>query len=236
MYFLDRGKSISHLILPRKKKFKTKNRKKQIVKGILRSDLIYHRSWISLKTKIIPAFFIVNSAIISSNMFGPSAKRSAGGTPKTNARKIRKHVTNANQDNLEFETIDQQTLERKYPSALNFYFHPPGYAIRLETMEVLAMERLRFLRTMEKFSNMKKDNDWVDAVKKDLNSSGLSAYYNLVERINTDWLQNRARDYISHFVLRLAYSRTEDLRRWFVSQEVDAFRYDNCFTSKERST
>ena len=30
MYFLDRGKSISHLILPRKKKFKTKNRKKQI--------------------------------------------------------------------------------------------------------------------------------------------------------------------------------------------------------------
>lgn len=158
-------------------------------------------------------------------MFGPSAKRSAGGTPKTNARKIRKHVTDANQDNLEFETIDQQTLERKYPSALNFYFHPPGYAIRLETMEILAMERLRFLRTMEKYSNMKKDTEWIDAVKKDLNSSGLSAYYNLVERINTDWLQNRARDYISHFVLRLAYSRTDDLRRWFVSQEVDAFRF-----------
>ena len=103
-----------------------------------------------------------------------------------------------------------------------------GCDIRLETMEILAMERLRFLRIFEKYSNMKKDDEWINTVKNDLNSNGLSAYYNLVDpRIRNrsmDWFQNRARDYFSHFILRLAYSRTEDLRRWFVSQEVDAFR------------
>ena len=90
------------------------------------------------------------------------------------------------------------------------------------------MERLRFLRIFEKYSNMKKDDEWINTVKNDLNSNGLSAYYNLVDpRIRNrsmDWFQNRARDYFSNFILRLAYSRTEDLRRWFVSQEVDAFR------------
>ena len=162
------------------------------------------------------------------NMFGPSAKRGPGGTPKTNARKIRRHVANAKQGWDEFETLDDQVLAVRYPNALNFYVEPPGCDIRLETMELLAMERLRFLRIIEKFSNMKKDDDWVTAIKTDLSSNGLSGYYNLVDpqirNRTTDWFQNRARDYFSHFILRLAYSRTDDLRRWFVSQEVDAFR------------
>ena len=93
------------------------------------------------------------------NMFGPSAKRGPGGTPKTNARKIRRHVANAKQGWDEFETLDDQVLAVRYPNALNFYIEPPGCDIRLETMELLAMERLRFLRIIEKFSNMKKDDD-----------------------------------------------------------------------------
>ena len=52
----------------------------------------------------------------------------------------------------DFENLDDLTLREKYPNILNFYVEPPGCDIRLETMETLAMERLRFLRIIEKYS------------------------------------------------------------------------------------
>lgn len=43
----------------------------------------------------------------------------------------------------------------------------------------------------------------------------------LLARLNKDW----TKDWISHFVLRLAYCRTEDLRRWFLAQEVQLLKW-----------
>jgi DNA primase large subunit len=43
----------------------------------------------------------------------------------------------------------------------------------------------------------------------------------LLARINN----NSTKDHISHFVLRLAYCRTEDLRRWFLAQEVALLKW-----------
>jgi len=36
--------------------------------------------------------------------------------------------------------------------------------------------------------------------------------------------QNLFKDHASHFVLRLAYCRTEELRRWFLTHESELFK------------
>lgn len=33
------------------------------------------------------------------------------------------------------------------------------------------------------------------------------------------------KDYYSHFILRLAYCRSEDLRRWFLQNELELFKW-----------
>jgi len=33
------------------------------------------------------------------------------------------------------------------------------------------------------------------------------------------------KDFYSHFILRLAYCRSEDLRRWFLSNELELFKW-----------
>merc|ERR1719320_1443344 len=111
-----------------------------------------------------------------------------------------------------------------------FYDMVPGCDINLEMMEALAVERLRFLRIFEKNASLKDapkySKEWRQSIVSDAKSQGLEAYVNLFSTKahqqkagggsggggggELGVLQNRSRDHFSHFVLRLAYSRTDE--------------------------
>ena len=54
------------------------------------------------------------------------------------------------------------------------------------------------------------------------NAVRISCAFLLLQGLDAD--ESTLKDQASHFVLRLAYCRTEDLRRWFLGQESELFR------------
>uniref|UniRef100_A0A034W7G2 DNA primase large subunit n=1 Tax=Bactrocera dorsalis TaxID=27457 RepID=A0A034W7G2_BACDO len=131
-----------------------------------------------------------------------------------------------------------ENLEIKYPHNVALYRTPPIEDIKINEFEDLALERLKVLRILEQ-ANSKNlrflSDEWKESVNTELNREGLRGYLRLCmgNSVNpsTDSnkyeqeLQARRRDYISHFILRLAYCRTEELKRWFLTREMELFKY-----------
>ncbi|GFT66301.1 DNA primase large subunit [Nephila pilipes] len=119
---------------------------------------------------------------------------------------------------------------QQYPHSLQFYKYPPVNTITLEEFEELALERLKVLRLIEragaKFN--KNSQEYKDMILSELRKQNLNSYCKITlptdSTIKDKTYEARRRDHISHFILRLAYCRREDLRRWFITQEVDLFR------------
>lgn len=124
------------------------------------------------------------------------------------------------------------SLVETYPHDLQMYKVPPIDDITLKEFETLALERLTLLRSLVTATTLKGlriySEEWTEYVLGDLRTQGLKYYVKLCEKSqcgtqDTD-LQARKKDHISHFILRLAYCRTEELRRWFISRETELFR------------
>lgn len=89
------------------------------------------------------------------------------------------------------------------------------------------------LRTIERVNlskNAKFSEDWKNALKNDLKKQNLWNDVQLRSSLDDDDHQEmvfkaRRKDHISHFLLRLAYCRTEETRRWFITHETDLFRF-----------
>uniref|UniRef100_A0A8C5HEJ7 DNA primase large subunit n=1 Tax=Gouania willdenowi TaxID=441366 RepID=A0A8C5HEJ7_GOUWI len=105
-----------------------------------------------------------------------------------------------------------------YGQPLQFYGQPPLENISLTEFETFAVDRLKLLKTVENVgvSYLKGSPQYVKKLVAE------SKNLNFPYRLEPD---KRRKDHISHFILRLAYCQTEDLRRWFIQQEVDLFRY-----------
>uniref|UniRef100_A0A8C2Q7T4 DNA primase large subunit n=1 Tax=Cyprinus carpio TaxID=7962 RepID=A0A8C2Q7T4_CYPCA len=100
-----------------------------------------------------------------------------------------------------------------YDHCLQFYGQPPLENISLTEFETFAVERLKLLKSVENIgvSYVKNSEQYVKKLE--------------AEFSRTSEYEKRRKDHISHFILRLAYCQTEDLRRWFIQQEMDLFRY-----------
>ncbi|KAJ7423533.1 DNA primase large subunit-like protein [Willisornis vidua] len=109
-----------------------------------------------------------------------------------------------------------------YPHSLQFYLEPPTESISLVEFESFAIDRLRLLKVVENLgvSYVKNGDSYKTKLENELRKLKFP-YRALAE----DDYEARRKDHISHFILRLAYCQSEDLRRWFLQQEMDLFRY-----------
>ncbi|XP_077438264.1 DNA primase large subunit [Vanacampus margaritifer] len=126
-----------------------------------------------------------------------------------------------------FATNPQTEL---YGLPLQFYGQPPLENISLTEFETFAVERLKLLKTVENLgvSYVKLSEQYIKKLDSEFKN------LNFPYRVDADdrktqggpsEYEKRRKDHISHFILRLAYCQTEDLRRWFIQQEVDLLRY-----------
>lgn len=123
---------------------------------------------------------------------------------------------------------------------LSFYNEPPHFEMSLDEFEEFALARLKVLRKIEE---LKTKNVTGDAFKKALDqtiqdnllvavTSPSSALLDDERDIMKPQLRKKLEvearlkmDNASHFILRAAYCQTEDLRRWFLSQETFLFKH-----------
>ncbi|PVV02536.1 hypothetical protein BB560_003008 [Smittium megazygosporum] len=110
-----------------------------------------------------------------------------------------------------------------YPSRLSFYETSPDLEVTIEEFETFALDRLKVLKEVElayiRGSNVQEiQKRIVDISNKYLPLSGRK------QKELQLLLKERKKDYVSHFILRLSFSRTEELRNWLVKQETLLFK------------
>lgn len=96
---------------------------------------------------------------------------------------------------------------------LSMYDEPPTHEVTLSEFESLAHDRLQVLRQIETLKLLNAQQD-VQTRKDELE--------NILSKHGLDDVHS---DNTSHFILRLAYCRSEELRRWFLTQETRVFRH-----------
>lgn len=122
----------------------------------------------------------------------------------------------------------------QYPFRLNMYTEPPVQDITVEEFEGWALDRLRLLADIEtgfarnqawpelKATIEKRASEYLPLRSNAVAVSGASSSAATRER---ELQLERRKDHVSHFVLQLAFSRSEELRRRFVHAESALFRW-----------
>lgn len=115
--------------------------------------------------------------------------------------------------------IESEDLEAIYPHNVMMYSLPPIQDMTLQAFEEYAIERVNLLRILEQATSKNLrvlSDDWKNEIKTQMKEAGMKSYLRLLDGHSStkdNDVTARQRDYVSHFILRLAYCRSTDLRR-----------------------
>ncbi|XP_074640778.1 DNA primase large subunit-like [Tubulanus polymorphus] len=120
-----------------------------------------------------------------------------------------------------FQSLNK-SLQRDH-LGLQLYTLPPIDNITLQEFEEFAAERAKALKSVETIGIrvVKSSKEYKDALREELKKSNIKTF----NKPGQCDFNDIRKDQISHFILRLAYCKSEDLKRWFITQEVDLFRH-----------
>ncbi|SCU85260.1 LAMI_0C10638g1_1 [Lachancea mirantina] len=122
---------------------------------------------------------------------------------------------------------EQKLYSSLYETKLSFYEFPPQGEITLDQFETWAIDRLKVLLEIESCIQRSKTGKETELIIKPL--------FQKLLPFNTDNLEDRKKDYYSHFILRLCFCRTKELREKFVRVETALFKIRfNMMTSHEQ--
>ncbi|ERT02788.1 hypothetical protein HMPREF1624_01090 [Sporothrix schenckii ATCC 58251] len=125
-------------------------------------------------------------------------------------------------DHRKKQFVDPSYKEALYPTRLSIYAEPPTSDITLEQFEQWAIDRLRVLAELETCSFRNRSPAETATYMKPMLEKYLPLDTN--SSLSTRLASQRKKDHYSHFILRLAFSSTEDLRRRFARLETMLFR------------
>ncbi|KAG8863375.1 hypothetical protein FRB96_008867 [Tulasnella sp. 330] len=111
----------------------------------------------------------------------------------------------------------------KYPQRLSFYERPPLGEVTLEDFETWAIDRLRVLAEIEASFIRNRSTLELKSIIKLQTDKYLPLSANTAFTRDLDG--ERKKDHVSHFILRLAFCRSEELKRRFVKAEVTLFKF-----------
>ena len=118
---------------------------------------------------------------------------------------------------------DDQTLLKEYPDTLSFYKLPPTTEITLNEFELYAIDRLKIL--IEIGNLQSQGTKYTDLIKLMSERVKLLMPLHSTNTLEPELLlKERRKDHYSHFILRLAFCRNEELRRKFVNAETFLFK------------
>jgi len=101
-------------------------------------------------------------------------------------------------------------------TSISMYANAPADDVELEEFELFALDRIKLLKAIDDgLSTGKKGVEMKTVIDAKMRECGLQTGRDYDVR----------KDEVSHFALRMAYCRTDELRRWFLQNECTLFKH-----------